>query len=1056
MKRLGHFFRGAARGNTPSKIRRVLRITPLALFTAVILFAAFLPLVAITPKASALAGETFEWIDEITIRMSGGGLSAPVDLDANSTGSSFAVSAHGVATLKSGCQMQVHVIIVQGPDFGKGQFYTSAPITEGAGGAPNIPKDKDCMADPNSPNRTTYAFYDPAKYTDGPAAFAPQITINNVENAKLKHTGTPPPAPTGPDPADKQTVKFLLDTQWKSVYQGIDPNKDEVTDQNNLEKMVSRSDMFYLCSLDQYVNANQGNSGTYDIPAAEKDCQAAKPGVVIKSVRAPWNVASGDTGFTDGASTIRYAGEVSGVKAGTYVACDVITKGCSLTSPVIKKGGEVLLVDKWKNPPDPFSKVPDALGETRPRPSACDLSFQSDGIISMLGQIITCPIINGAAYMMGQFDNFLNSQLQNDLSGLTKDGPYHSAWNSFRVMALGLIIIVALVTVIAQALGSELVDAYTLRKLLPALLGAAIFVGLSWDILKIFFELSNAAVSGVRGLVYAPFKTMFTPLELGGGASWSAILIASGGAIALGWAGLLSFVLTALMAVALALLAILLIHTASYALLVVAPFAIACSVLPGTRKVYEFWKGATLSVLLAPAAVAAVISVFRMAALISYHAPGNTTVHQLIAIVMYFGADFVTIWVIGRIGGAAGALTGVVNDRSKGAFDRLKNFRGKRTAENWTKTKQGNRFSNNNVFARGFNSASMGMSMPALSLNPKTMGQNIVQARRTRVEMMTKQGTARIMNTDEFKLIKDDDNALMAATYRSAGDARRGLAARGWNETRINSAINAVHTSVGFGNGQQVAAAQQLSSTGTGYVTYKDAAGNEISGMEDMIETQARASNGNKQVGAALARHTNSTNKAKGRHDMSPGTKNMMNAINEAIDRQQSGVARTRAEAEADLHKQGGVFDKSWESGDPYTLAMDKTGAYTNNIKHWRNEYVKAHKTFQTAANNQDRAAALQRAQQAEAALYEMDQFRTYATGDNVGRLNALYDDKDLTQARQWLDAPVAGAQAQLVPRRGDVRNGENPDSFYEESKPPTYRTMAQSRSRVRMSRPPA
>jgi hypothetical protein len=424
---------------------------------------------------------------------------------------------------------------------------------------------------------------------------------------------------------------------------------------------------------------------------------------------------------------------------------------------------------------------------------------------------------------------------------------------------------------------------------------------------------------------------------------------------------------------------------------------------------------------------------------------------------LYFGADFVTVWVIGRIGGAAASLTGMVNDRTKGAFDRLRNYRGKKAGENMTKTKQGNRFSNNNPFARAFNSASMGVGKPVLSFNPKTMRSNLAQARKTRVEMMTGAGTQRIKEMDEYKLIKDDDNALMAATYGSAGAAKKGLKAKGWDDARIAQAVNAVHTSIGFGNAQQAAAAQGLAATGTGWGTYTDAQGNQVTAMEEMIDTMARASNGNEQVGAALSRYTNSVNKSKGRHDMSPGTKNMMNAVQSEIRRQSAGTTRSRAEVEEELHKQGGLFDQSWNSADPFSLVSDKPRAITANLSHWKGEYVKAHQNYQKATTNEQRQQAIGRAQQAEAALYEMDQYRTYAPGDNNVAINKTFDDPELKQARQWLDTPIPGAQPMAVHRRGDVRKGENPDQFYQDLQPPTLQNQARSNSRVRGAmRPPA
>jgi hypothetical protein len=66
-------------------------------------------------------------------------------------------------------------------------------------------------------------------------------------------------------------------------------------------------------------------------------------------------------------------------------------------------------------------------------------------------------------------------------------------------------VIAGLVVVIAQALGTELLDAYTLRKVLPRILIAAVGITLSWQLMEFFVTLTNDLGYGVRHLTSAPF-----------------------------------------------------------------------------------------------------------------------------------------------------------------------------------------------------------------------------------------------------------------------------------------------------------------------------------------------------------------------------------------------------------------------------------------------------------------------------------------------------------------------------------------------------------------------
>src|SRR5438876_8665957 len=105
-------------------------------------------------------------------------------------------------------------------------------------------------------------------------------------------------------------------------------------------------------------------------------------------------------------------------------------------------------------------------------------------------------------------NDYLNEQGRCDASA-TKPGPcFYAAWASFRVLAMAVIVIAGLAMIISQALGADLLDAYTVKKVLPRLLIAVILIAVSWQLLKAAVSISDVLGYGVRGLIYKPFSAL--------------------------------------------------------------------------------------------------------------------------------------------------------------------------------------------------------------------------------------------------------------------------------------------------------------------------------------------------------------------------------------------------------------------------------------------------------------------------------------------------------------------------------------------------------------------
>lgn len=202
--------------------------------------------------------------------------------------------------------------------------------------------------------------------------------------------------------------------------------------------------------------------------------------------------------------------------------------------------------------------------------------------------------------------------------------------------------------------------------------------------------------------------------------------------------------------------------------------------------------------------------------------------------------------------GVFGALTGMLNDRSRGFFDKQRKYRQGKMDYNKQRLKAGERYGTRTPIGRKLNSASR-------RATTKNLGYGAV-GREAYQQKINNAGND-FGKTAEGQAVQHNDGALRALTYSSAAAAREGLRKDfGMDDASIDSSIAAARASGGFSANKQTWAAAQLSRTGTGY-----------DNIEQLSKTIARASNGNASQVAALAGDINSSTKQAGRHDLAPG-----------------------------------------------------------------------------------------------------------------------------------------------------------------------------------------
>lgn len=302
---------------------------------------------------------------------------------------------------------------------------------------------------------------------------------------------------------------------------------------------------------------------------------------------------------------------------------------------------------------------------------------------------VLCPLITMATKTVNGMENVIAGMLcinENEIFGAKatcsgesgssgSSDAFHEAWSVFRILALGLLAIAGLVMIISQALGFEIFDAYTIKKTLPRILIAGVGISLSWQLLEALVTFSNALGIGVRALIYAPFlQSDMDDVVFKGGATAVAVIFGPPALVILGPLGLLSFIGTALLAVLIAFLVLIVRNILVILLILIAPLAIAAYILPNTEKYWKTWWDWLFKALLAFPIITALIAIGHVFAAVASER-GSGTLNTIVAFFAYFAPYFLIPAAFRFAGGLMATLGGFVNDRSRGGFDRLKKFR---------------------------------------------------------------------------------------------------------------------------------------------------------------------------------------------------------------------------------------------------------------------------------------------------------------------------------------------------------------------------------------------
>jgi len=334
--------------------------------------------------------------------------------------------------------------------------------------------------------------------------------------------------------------------------------------------------------------------------------------------------------------------------------------------------------------------------------ATCESSM-SYGSVASLSWIL-CPVFNGIAdasdWMYSQFVvPFLHAPTISTTD--TKNNVSFKVWSGFRLYGNIVLIIAMLGAVFGQIIGGGVLDAYTVKKMMPRILIAVILVNLSIYIMAFMNDVTNIVGGGLQALIWAPLKAVgaghfsltmaqsFGSIGIAalatllGAASLSGIILGllSGhaGAVVFISKGLIFVLFVVVIPVVLAILGVfvtLVIRRGILIFLVMSsPVAFALYALPNTEQYFRRWWNLFIRTLIVYPIVVLIFALADVLTVTILAANGfggvAGTANSIIIAITAFVIQFLPLALIPFSFRMAGGVMGTVYNATKGGLGRV-------------------------------------------------------------------------------------------------------------------------------------------------------------------------------------------------------------------------------------------------------------------------------------------------------------------------------------------------------------------------------------------------
>lgn len=640
------------------------------------------------PKAFA-AGETYRWTSHTTVEVSGGDLQTSTF---TATGPA-STSLRGTMTHRTGCQFRLNLLVSAFNNSGT----LSIPQSVGSPGSPsgiNNPCSPD-IANPYNNQRVTIQGTRPGPgdaeethdqkrvsvilYSPSPASQSPQtvtFTYKNAAGQTVDTTTSPQHSDTAgnsPDP-NLRVVRYLSTTYLEPGDYTVCPSaiaecrnfrKEKYQPASiSLGESLSSRDVIVKVEVTTRRSLDQAYSaGPAQISLQKADGTGETLTAQTNTITIP---ASNDTSVVD--STVTLEGSFSNISAGVYKACVTVINVCQ---NITKDAGNDAQVTLRVSGSDADNLTGNPSGN---KPKTCAQEAKGIGWLF-------CPLIISMSQASEKLTEFIVGLLELKTEQMFTDPDtspaYKAAWAGFRNIAYAILVIIGLIMVASQVFNVEILSAYTLRKMLPGIIAAVVFVTFSWEIMEFLYNLSNDAAYALADIIQAPFQGIDSVAGVIEGNVLQDLFgrAALGILTAIGLAGVAIYAALGGVTVILALAASFILslfsvyvllearNVVAVLLLILSSVAIICAAFEPFKKVFIFWRGLVIVIIVTVPGVAVVLTFASVGSLIAA-APGGPG--DILTAFIILIAGFAMVWTLflqmdkitGFMGNVASKVTG--------------------------------------------------------------------------------------------------------------------------------------------------------------------------------------------------------------------------------------------------------------------------------------------------------------------------------------------------------------------------------------------------------------
>lgn len=300
--------------------------------------------------------------------------------------------------------------------------------------------------------------------------------------------------------------------------------------------------------------------------------------------------------------------------------------------------------------------------------------------VQYMGWII-CQISRVIGYtMQGVFWVLEKLMITPPLTTSTSGGnKLYEIWQTFRNIANVVLIIVFLAIVLSQV-SSIGISNYGVKRLMPRLVIGAILINSSYFICSILVDTSNVLGHGIFDLLVS-IAYPVRPQQLGfSGAAITTILAGAAGVwLYMNILALAPLLVSGIFAIFTTIVVLVIRQALIIMFVVLSPIAFALNIMPSTQQWFGKWWSNFLTILMIFPMVAAVFGGSQvMAGVISAGTPAGTNdLMKMVFTVLSLAVQIIPFFVVPILIKVSGRLvnrfTGIVNNPSKGLFDRAKN-----------------------------------------------------------------------------------------------------------------------------------------------------------------------------------------------------------------------------------------------------------------------------------------------------------------------------------------------------------------------------------------------